>query len=60
MRVLSAEMGFTNMFVPSFKNLPERLSITAALQLLIFVIIFKTFSSEVLLKQKSYETVKLE
>ena len=44
--------GFAIMFAPSFKNLPESLSTPAALELSIFVIIFKTFSSEVLLKQK--------
>ena len=40
---------------PSFKNLPKSLSTPAALKLSIFVIIFKTFSSEVLRKQKSSE-----
>ena len=48
------------MLAPSYKNLRERLSAPAALELSIFVIIFKTFSSEVLLKQKSSEIVKLE
>ena len=53
-------MGFANMLAPSFKSLPESLSTPAALKLSIFVIIFKTFSSEVLLKQKPSEIVKLE
>ena len=51
-RLQSAEIGFANILAPSFKNLPESLSTPAALELSIFVIIFKTFSSEVLLKQK--------
>ena len=51
-RLQSAEMGFANMLAASFQNLPESLSIPAALELSIFVITFKTFSSEVLLKQK--------
>ena len=53
-------MGFANMLVSSFKNLPESLSTPAALELSIFFIIFKTFSSQVLLKQKSSEIIKLE
>ena len=53
-------MGFANMLAPSFKNLPESLSTPVALELSIFVIIFKTFSSEVLLKQKYSEIVKVE
>ena len=56
----SVEMGFANMLASSFKNLLESLSTPAALELSIFVIIFKTFSSEVLLNQKSSEIVKLE
>ena len=59
-RFQSAEMGFANMFAPSSKNLPESLSTPAALELSIFVIIFKTFSLETLRKQKSFEIVKLE
>ena len=53
-------MGFTNMLVPSFRNLPVSLSTPADLELSIFVIIFKTSSSEALLKQKLPEIVKLE
>ena len=53
-------MGFVNMLATSFKNLPDSLSTPAALEISIFVIIFKTFSSEVLLKQKSSEILKLE
>ena len=53
-------MGFTNVLVPSFKNLPESSSTPAALELLMFIINFKTFSSEVLLNQKSFEIVKLK
>ena len=53
-------MSFAYMLAPSFKNLPESLSTPAVLELSIFVIIFKTFSSEVLLKQKSSKFVKLE
>ena len=57
---LNEEIGFANMLVPSFRNLPETLSTPAALELSIFAIIFKNFSSEVLLKQKSSEIIKLE
>ena len=53
-------MSFANMLAPSFKNLPESLSTPVALELSIFVIILKSVYSEVLLKQKSSETVKLE
>ena len=53
-------MSFAYMLAPSFKNLPESLSTPAVLELSIFVIIFKTFSSEVLLKQKSSKFAKLE
>ena len=59
-RLQSAEMGFPTMIALSFKKLRESLSTPTALELSIFVIIFKTFSSEVLLKQKSSEIVKLE
>ena len=59
-RLQSAEMGFANMLAQSSKNLPESLSTPEALEQLIFFIIFKTFSSEVLLKQKSSEIVTLE
>ena len=48
-----AEIDLDNMLAPSFKNLQEIVSTPAALELSIFVIIFKTFSSEVLFKQKS-------
>ena len=53
-------MGFANMLAPSFKNLPESLSTPATLENSIFVIIFMTFSSKVLCKQKSFEIVKPE
>ena len=48
------------MLALSFKNLQENLSALTALQLSIFVIIFKTFSSAVLLEQKSSEIIKLK
>ena len=48
-----AEIDLDNMLAPSFKNLQEIVSTPAALELSIFVIIFKTFSSEALFKQKS-------
>ena len=48
------------MLAPSFKNLPESLSTPVALELSIFVIILKSVYSEVLLMQKSSETVKPE
>ena len=53
-------MGFANMLAPFFKNLPESLSTLVALELSVFVIISKTFFSEVLLKQKQSEIVKIE
>ena len=56
----SAEISFANMLAPSFKNLPENLSTPAALEVSIFVIIFKNISSEVLFKQKSSKIIKLE
>ena len=60
-KLQSAGMGFANILAPSFKNLPERLSTSAALEFSIFVIIFKKYlSSEVLFKQNSSETMKLE
>ena len=55
-RLQTAEMSFTNMLVPFLKNLPESLSTPAGLELLIFVIIFKIFSSEVLLKQNDLKS----
>ena len=59
-RLQSAEIGFPNLLIPSFQNSLESLSARAALELSIFVIIFKNFSSEVLFKQKSSEIIKLE
>ena len=44
------EMDFVNVLASSFKNVLESLFSLAALEFSIFVIIFKTFSSEVLIK----------
>ena len=59
-KLQNAQMVFANILAPSFKNLPESLSTPAALELSIFIVIFKTSSSEVLFKPKSSEIVKLE
>ena len=59
-RLQSAEMGFNIMLVPFCKHLQESLSTPAALELPMFVIIFKTFFSEVLLKQISFSSIALK
>ena len=59
-RLQCSNMGFANMLAPSFKNLPESLSTPASLELSIFIIIFYTFSSEILFMQISFEIVKLQ
>ena len=41
-------IGLDKISVPSFRNLPESLSIPAALEVSVFSIILKTFSSGVL------------
>ena len=58
-RLQRAEAGFARTSAPSFKNYPERLSIRAALELLISCMIFKTCFSVVLTRQKSAVIAKL-
>ena len=58
-RLQSTETRLANMLAPTVKKPPESFSTLATLQLPIFVIVFDTFSSEVLFKEKSSEIVKL-
>ena len=59
-RLHSAEMHFSNMLAPSSRNQLESLSATVALELSIFSIICKIFSSDVLRKEKLPEIVNTE
>ena len=58
-RLQRAETGLARMSAPSFKNLPESLSIPAASELLISCMISKTYFSVVSTRQKSVVIAKL-
>ena len=58
-RLQSVETGFVRISTPSLKNLPQRLSIPAVLELSISYMIFKTFFSVVPTRQKSAVIAKL-
>lgn len=51
--------GFAKISTPSFKNLPERLSMSAAFETSMFCVILKT-SSEVSLRCKGFSIINFE
>ena len=53
-----SDVGLDKVSAPSHKKSLKSLSVPAALEILIFLIIFKTLSSEALFKQKSSAIVK--
>ena len=59
-RLQSAEMGFANMLAPSFKTYQKAYLLQQLQSSQYLPLFLKTFSSEVLLKDKSSDIVKLE
>ena len=59
-RLQISRRGLARISAPSFKNFPERLSMPAAFEILIFCIIIKTSSSEVSLRWKDFSVIHFE